>query len=116
MKFEKADVASGRSAIPTSTMYAKAADGLWTRPVKLSQRASAYITEETDACMAARALGADDAQMRVIVQRIMAARPAMPTKDDLLAIVRDALAESIETTPKVTPKHRGRRATPEVMP
>jgi prophage regulatory protein len=61
----------GRSATYDAIRF-----GTMVPPVKLSARAVAFPSDEVAAVVAARSAGATDAQMRALVQRLVAERPA----------------------------------------
>ena len=57
-----------------STFYAKAAQGLMTRPIKIGLRAAAVPASEIAAINTARIRGADDAEIRALVTTLHARR------------------------------------------
>jgi len=59
-----------------STLYALIAQGLWTKPVKLSKHASAWPDYESDALNAARIAGKSKEEIRALVKELHAARTA----------------------------------------
>lgn len=66
--------ARGRSR---SSHYADVADGLFTTPVKVGPRASAWPDYEVDALVRARIAGKNDGEIRVLVSELMAARAGL---------------------------------------
>lgn len=59
-----------------STFYARIAQGLWTKPVKLSKHASDWPEHECDTLNAARIAGKSDDEIRALVKELHAARTA----------------------------------------
>lgn len=57
-----------------SARAAKVAEGLLPPPIALGGRASAFLSDELDAVMQARAAGADDDAVRSLVRELVAAR------------------------------------------
>jgi prophage regulatory protein len=68
----------GRSGHSRSTLYARIAQGLWTKPVKLGLRSSAWPDDEVAALNAARIAGKTDDEIRPLVVQLEAARKALP--------------------------------------
>lgn len=62
------------SGYSRSTIYLRMAQGLWTRPVSLGARCVAWPATEVVALNAARIAGKSDADIRMLVQRLEAAR------------------------------------------
>jgi len=63
-----------RCGLSRSTVYLRISQGLWTRPVSLGGRAVAWPADEVEALNAARIAGHTDEQVRVLVNRLEAAR------------------------------------------
>jgi len=62
------------NGIGRSTLYERISNGLWTRPVKLGARASAWPAHEVFALNAARIAGKPDDEIRDLVKRLEADR------------------------------------------
>ena len=62
------------NGLARSTLYERISDGLWTRPVKLGARASAWPSHEVTALNAARIAGKPDDEIRELVKRLEADR------------------------------------------
>jgi prophage regulatory protein len=71
---------SGASGYSRSTLYARIAQGLWTRPVKLGLRSSAWPDDEAAALNAARIAGKTDDEIRSLVVQLEAARKTLPLR------------------------------------
>jgi prophage regulatory protein len=67
----RAMIETGKSR---SALYADVQRGLMVRPVPLSRMAVAFPSEELDAINKARIAGASDDQIRMLVERLHAAR------------------------------------------
>lgn len=57
-----------------SAFYAKVADGLMTRPIKINSRATALPVREVEAINAARIRGASDDEIKALVAQLHADR------------------------------------------
>jgi len=57
-----------------SAFYAKVADGLMTKPIKINSRATALPVREVEAINAARIRGASDDEIKALVSRLHADR------------------------------------------
>ena len=64
-----------RRGLSSSTHYQDITDGLWTKPVKVGPRASAWPDFEVDLINAARVAGQSDDEIRDLVRRLEDARP-----------------------------------------
>jgi prophage regulatory protein len=62
------------SGYPRSTLYLRIAQGLWTKPVSLGERAVGWPSEEVAAINAARISGKTDEEIRLLVVKLEAAR------------------------------------------
>jgi prophage regulatory protein len=62
------------SGYSRSTLYLRIAQGLWTKQVSLGARAVGWPAAEVDALNAARIAGQGDAEIRVLVTKLLAAR------------------------------------------
>jgi prophage regulatory protein len=71
-----------RTALQVTAVYAKVKAGLFTPPVKLTARSSAWPEHEVDAINAATIAGASDDAMRGLVRKLVAARTSMMPKTD----------------------------------
>ena len=60
-----------------STHYQSVADGLYTKPVKISARATAWPVSEVRALNSARLAGKSNDEIRELVKALTAARAAM---------------------------------------
>jgi prophage regulatory protein len=62
------------SGLSRSTIYLRIAQGLWTKPVSLGERAVGWPSEEVAAINAARIAGKTDEEVRALVTKMEAAR------------------------------------------
>ena len=62
------------SGYPRSTLYLKISQGLWTKPVHLGERSVGWPAQEIDTLNAARIAGKTNDEIRILVQRLEAAR------------------------------------------
>ena len=74
MQFAKMPEVSRRTAEPVSTIYWRIGRGEFVPPIKQGERAAAFILEEIDAVMRARAAGASVEEIRALVRKLVAAR------------------------------------------
>lgn len=74
-----------RSGYSRSTIYLRIAEGLWTRGVSLGGRAVGWPAHEVEALLAARIAGRSEADIRALVARLEAARPAADKSQDVKA-------------------------------
>jgi prophage regulatory protein len=58
----------------------KVIEGLLPPPIKLGGKARAFVAHELEAVTAARATGANDDEVREVVQKLIAARACHPKK------------------------------------
>jgi prophage regulatory protein len=65
-----------RMSLGVTTVYDQVKHGLLPRPIKLTQRSSAWPEDEIAAVVAARIAGKSDAEIRSLVKSLMAARIA----------------------------------------
>jgi prophage regulatory protein len=79
MQFAKMPAVSLKVAEPKSTIYWRVGKGEFPPPIKLGERSAAFIVEEVDAVMRARAAGASVAEIKALVRELVAARRP-PTK------------------------------------
>ena len=63
-----------QSGYSRSTIYLRITQRLWTRPVSLGPRSVAWPAAEVAALNAARIAGKSDADIRLLVQKLEAAR------------------------------------------
>lgn len=63
-----------KTGLPKTTIYDGIREGLLTRGVSIGARAVAWPEHEVDAINAARIAGKSDAEIRDLVQRLMAKR------------------------------------------
>jgi prophage regulatory protein len=68
------DVVAGFGYGGKSTLYDEVRAGRMTRPVKITDKATAWPTAELDAIAAARIAGATDAELQALVERLHAER------------------------------------------
>jgi prophage regulatory protein len=73
------DVA-GASGKSRSALYANIAEGLWTKPVKIGPRASAWPEDEVAALNAARIAGKTDDEIRSLVVQLQVSRKTLPLR------------------------------------
>jgi prophage regulatory protein len=57
-----------------STLYQQIRDGVFTPPVRVGAKKSAWPEEESDAILRARIAGCTDEELRAIVQKLIADR------------------------------------------
>lgn len=57
-----------------STIYLRITEGLWPKPIRLGARAVGWLASEIAAINAARIAGKSDGEIRVLVQKLEAAR------------------------------------------
>ena len=62
------------SGLSRSTIYLRVSQGLWTKPVSLGPRAVGWPSDEVAAINAARIAGDTDDEIRVLVEKLKAAR------------------------------------------
>ena len=62
------------TALQTTSVYAMVKSGLLTPPIKLTQRASAWVESEVLAINAARIAGKSDEEIRNLVRQLISAR------------------------------------------
>ena len=62
------------SGYARSTIYLRIAQRLWTKPVRLGARAVGWPADEVQALNAARIAGMTDDEIRLLVERLEAAR------------------------------------------
>ena len=65
---------TSESGLSRSTIYLRIAEGLWTKPVSLGQRAVGWPSDEIEAINAARIAGKTDEEIRQLVVKLEAAR------------------------------------------
>jgi predicted DNA-binding transcriptional regulator AlpA len=74
MQFAKMPAVSKKTAEPPSTIYWRVSNGEFVPPIKQGERAAAFILEEVDAVMRARAAGATRDEIKTLVRELVAAR------------------------------------------
>ena len=74
MRLAKMAEVSRIVAEPKSTLYWRITRGEFVPPIKQGERAAAFILEEIDAVMRARAAGASVEEIRALVRKLVAAR------------------------------------------
>jgi prophage regulatory protein len=62
------------TGISRSTLYLRISQGLWTKPVRLGTRAVGWPSHEVAALNAARIAGKNEAEIRLLVDRLESAR------------------------------------------
>ena len=65
-----------QSGLGRSTIYARIADTLWPKPVRLGARAVGWPSYEVDALNAAHIAGHSNDEIRALVTKLEEARPA----------------------------------------
>ncbi|MGH8459375.1 MAG: helix-turn-helix transcriptional regulator [Nevskiales bacterium] len=65
-----------KSGLSRSTLYLRIAQGLWTPPVSLGDRAVGWPDGEVTALNAARIAGKSNQEIRILVMKLQAARKA----------------------------------------
>ncbi|MET0218053.1 MAG: AlpA family phage regulatory protein [Burkholderiales bacterium] len=103
--------ARGRSR---SAHYADIRDGLYTRPIQIGERAVGWLQVEVEALNTARIAGLSDDQIRALVARLEAARPASfptnnPNTNPRLKAGRDKFIADVRAGRRPAP--RGKTAT-----
>ncbi len=68
-----------KSGYPRSTLYARIAQKLWTRPVKLGVQ-SRWPAHETEILVAARIAGKSDDEIRALVEKLESERGSVLTQ------------------------------------
>jgi prophage regulatory protein len=71
--------ARAQSGYSRSTIYLRIAQGLWTKPVRLGQRAVGWPSNEIEALNAARISGKSDPQIRDLVETLHKKRQELMT-------------------------------------
>lgn len=74
MNFAKMPAVSQKTAEPKSTIYWRISLGEFVPPVKQGERSAAWIVEEVDELMRARAAGATREEIKALVRRLVSAR------------------------------------------
>jgi prophage regulatory protein len=64
------------SGYPRSTLYLRISQGLWTKPIRLGTRAVGWPSQEVAALNAARIAGKSEDEIRLLVNKLEAARKA----------------------------------------
>lgn len=78
MELLRLDRCLEKSGYTTHTsIYNNIRNGLWTKPVRIGQRAVAWPDHEIDAICVARTVGYSEAQIRELVDRLHAKRVDM---------------------------------------
>ncbi len=62
------------SGLSRSTIYLRISQGLWTKPVSLGARAVGWPSDEVEAINAARIAGNTNDEIRILVEKLEAAR------------------------------------------
>ena len=76
MQFAKMLEVSRRTAEPKSTLYWRISRGEFVPPIKQGVRSAAFIVQEVEAVMRARAAGATTDDIKTLVRKLIAARQA----------------------------------------
>ena len=71
---QRLPVVSSESGHSRTTFYNLIADGLWTKPIRISARAVGWPAHETSALNAARIAGKTDEEIRELVVKLESAR------------------------------------------
>lgn len=74
MKFMRLAAVLDARARSNSSHYEDIADGTFVPPVRIGPRAKAYLDNEVEAIIRARLAGKSDAEIRELVQRLVAER------------------------------------------
>ena len=74
MRFAKMPEVSRIVAEPKSTIYWRISRGEFVPPIKQGERAAAFIVEEIDEVMRARAAGASGDEIRALVRKLVEGR------------------------------------------
>jgi prophage regulatory protein len=75
-----------RTGYKKSSLYRKTTEGLFTKPIKIGERASGWPEHEVDAINAARIAGKSNQEIRKLVVRLEAARNSTSTSDNDQAV------------------------------
>ncbi len=67
-----------RAGVKKTTLYRDIREGLFVQPIRRGQRWSAWVEFEVDQVLGARASGANDDDIRALVERLHAARGVTP--------------------------------------
>lgn len=76
MRILRVDDTLTRTGDTRSPLYAKVAAGLFTRPIKVGERAAGWPEHEVDQLIAARVAGASADQIKRLVERLHQQRAA----------------------------------------
>lgn len=76
MRILRPDETLNRTGDTRSPHYDKVAKGLFTRPIKIGERAAGWPEHEVDALIAARVAGATAEQIKHLVERLHEQRAA----------------------------------------
>ena len=76
MRILRVDVTLDRTGDTRSPHYDKVAKGLFTKPIKIGERAAGWPEHEVDALIAARVAGASTEQIRCLVEKLHEQRTA----------------------------------------
>jgi len=76
MRILRIDDTLDRTGDTRSPLYDKVAKGLFTKPVKVGERAAGFPEHEVDALIAARVAGASADQIRRLVEKLHEQRTA----------------------------------------
>ena len=76
MRLAKMRAISREYGEPESTIYWRVSLGTFAPPIKQGPRAAAFIVEEVEAVMRARAAGASTEEIKALVRRLVADRKA----------------------------------------
>src|ERR1700682_2831972 len=74
MRLAKMPEVSRMCAAPKSTIYWRISLGTFAPPIKQGPRAAAFILEEVESVMRARAVGARDDEIRALVRKLVSDR------------------------------------------
>jgi prophage regulatory protein len=82
LSFSRKPAVLKRRGDTNSNLYRAIAAGLWTPPVNLGSRYSAWPDHETDALIAAQIAGATHEELRALVRALMAQRKQLMPRFD----------------------------------
>ena len=103
IRFERLPALLDRRGSSKSSHFRDIANGLWTPPVRIGSRCSAWPEHENDLILGAQIASASPDEIRALVARLVAARAlAMPA----CAAARDTSAATPAETPQVRRQKR----------
>ena len=103
-----------KSGLGHSTLCALIANGLWTKPVRVSLRTSAFPDDEVEAMIEARRAGLNEDEIRKLVEQLHAARNVQSSQAPIninanpnLVAGRKAFWDDVRAGRKLNPRSSG---------